>query len=94
MCQEKYGWTSVIMATRPHHGLVWSYLWPLFFRVLYSCCGGLFVLVAERVIEYVAHSFFPGGGFLAEWLVLISNGAALCTFLILLVKELWEYMKS
>jgi len=69
-------------------------LWPLFFRVLYSCCGGLFVLVAERVIEYVAHFFFPGGGFLAEWLVLISNGAALCTFLILLVKELWEYMKS
>jgi hypothetical protein len=69
-------------------------IWPLFFRILYSCCGRLFVLVAERIIEYIAHLFFPGGGFLAEWLVLISNGAALCTFLILLVKELWEHMTS
>jgi Na+/melibiose symporter-like transporter len=69
-------------------------LWPLFFRILYSCFGGLFVLVAEKIIEYVAHYFFPTGGFFPEWLVLLSNGAVLCTFLILLVKEVWEHMKS
>ena len=68
--------------------------WRFFFRVMYSLCGGLFVLIAEKIIEYVASYFFPGGSFFSDGLVLLSNGAALATFLVLLIKEIWEHMKG
>ncbi len=69
-------------------------VWRLFFRILYPLCAGLLVLIAEKIIEYVARFFFPEKGFFPEGLVLLSNGTALVTFLIFLFKEICEYVRG
>jgi len=51
-------------------------------------------LIAEKIIEYVAHFLFPSGSLFSEGLVLLSNVAALVTFLVFLFKEILEYVKA